>query len=291
MNVEMNSITGVPSITNLFKTLPINPNIIIIVVVVIVGYIIFFGNLGSSKNSENLINSEGNKSNGGSNLLGIILAAIFIVLLVINGFNYLLNIDVVTSIKNIFTPNPEIDINVKTPNNMGSGQASSIPAPIEELAVEEVFHIPDNRYTYADSKALCAAYGGRLANIKDLQDTYAKGGQWCNYGWSEDQMILFPTQDKHWKKLQKIKGHENDCGRPGVNGGYIDNPNVKFGVNCYGHKPKRTPLEGEIMELTPNHPITRKEQKFQEEVEYWKEKLQDILVSPFNNKLWSKATD
>ena len=53
---KMNSITGVPSITNLFKTLPINPNIIIIVVVVIVGYIIFFGNLGSSKNSENLIN-------------------------------------------------------------------------------------------------------------------------------------------------------------------------------------------------------------------------------------------
>jgi hypothetical protein len=38
--------------------------------------------------------------------------------------------------------------------------------------------------------------------------------------------------------LQKIKGHEHDCGRPGVNGGYIANPLVKFGVNCYGNKRK-----------------------------------------------------
>lgn len=289
----MDSITGVPSIGNIFKSFPLNPNIIIIIVVVIVGYIIFFGNLGPSNNLDSSISNSTNKnSNGGANKLGIIFAAIFIVLLIINGFNYLLNIDIVTSIKNIFTANPEIDINVKTPLDKSSdinGSHSDVLIP--ELPEEEVFNIPDNKYTYADSKALCAAYGGRLANIKDLQDTYKKGGQWCNYGWSENQMALFPTQDKHWEKLQKIKGHENDCGRPGVNGGYIDNPNVKFGVNCYGHKPKMTPLEGEIMELTPNHPVTRKELRFQEEVEYWKEKLQDILVSPFNHKLWSKATD
>ena len=36
---------------------------------------------------------------------------------------------------------------------------------------------------------------------------------------------------KYLEKLQKIKGHEHDCGRPGINGGYIDNPNVRFGVN------------------------------------------------------------
>tara|TARA_Y100000389_G_scaffold203343_1_gene251476 strand:+ start:1760 stop:2623 length:864 start_codon:yes stop_codon:yes gene_type:complete len=287
MDVEMDSITGVPSIGNIFKSFPLNPNIIIIIVVVIVGYIIFFGNLGPSNN---LDSTTSKNSNGGANKLGIIFAAIFIVLLIINGFNYLLNIDIVTSIKNIFTANPEIDINVKTPLDKSSDNDGS-DVPIPELPEEEVFNIQDNKYTYADSKALCAAYGGRLANIKDLQDTYKKGGQWCNYGWSENQMALFPTQDKHWEKLQKIKGHENDCGRPGVNGGYIDNPNVKFGVNCYGHKPKITPLEGEIMELTPNHPVTRKELRFQEEVEYWKEKLQDILVSPFNHKLWSKATD
>ena len=26
------------------------------------------------------------------------------------------------------------------------------------------------------------------------------------------------------------------CGRPGINGGFIDNPYIKFGANCYGVK-------------------------------------------------------
>ena len=42
------------------------------------------------------------------------------------------------------------------------------------------------------------------------------------------------------KKLQKRKGHKHDCGRPGINGGYIGNTNIKYGVNCYGYKPKIT---------------------------------------------------
>ena len=286
MDVEMDSVTGIPSVSNFIKKMPINPIIIVIIVLVILGYILFFGNLGSSKNNNEMFSHNNNESkNGGANMLGIILAAVFLVLLVINGFNYLLNIDVVTSIKNLFTRNPEIDINVKTPLKAQPN------VPIPELPTEEVFHIPDNNYTYADSRALCSAYGGRLANIKDLQDVYKKGGQWCSYGWSEDQMILFPTQDKYWKKLQKIEGHKNDCGRPGINGGYIDNPNVKFVVNCYGHKPKKTALEGEIMESTPNHPVTKKELDFEEQVQYWRERLEDILVSPFNNKLWSNATN
>ena len=57
--------------------------------------------------------------------------------------------------------------------------------------------------------------------------------------------ILFPTQKKLYDKLQKIPGHENDCGRQGVNGGYIKNPHVKFGVNCYGKKPKKTDIDDE----------------------------------------------
>ena len=48
------------------------------------------------------------------------------------------------SIKNIFTSHPEIDINVKTPNDK-SGKGAT-PAPIPELSVEEVFHIPNNEY-------------------------------------------------------------------------------------------------------------------------------------------------
>ena len=40
---------------------------------------------------------------------------------------------------------------------------------------------------------------------------------------------------------------KNNCGRPGVNGGYIDNPYIKFGVNCYGKKP--TPTENDLKRL------------------------------------------
>ena len=31
------------------------------------------------------------------------------------------------------------------------------------------------------------------------------------------------TQISTWKKLQTIDGHKNDCGRPRINGGYIEN--------------------------------------------------------------------
>ena len=61
-------------------------------------------------------------------------------------------------------------------------------------------------------------------------------------------MILFPTQKKTLEKLQKLyegrgcnsktASHKNDCGRPGINGGYIANPYVKFCVNCFGKKPE-----------------------------------------------------
>jgi hypothetical protein len=280
MNVEMDSVTGVPALSNYFNSLPLNPIFIVIIIIVILSYVLLFSSLGSAASDSSPV-----ESNGNGRVLGIILAAVFLVLLIINGFNYLLNVDIITTIKNLFTNHPEIDINVQTPNLPDGPE----PPPVPELPGEEVYHIPGNFYTYGDSKALCAAYGGRLANIKELQDAYQKGGEWCSYGWSDNQMALFPTQYKHWERLQKIKGHENDCGRPGVNGGYIDNPNVRFGVNCYGHRPKITPLESEIMEATPDYPITRQQQKFNKRVEYWKERIEDILISPFSPNNWSQS--
>lgn len=100
-------------------------------------------------------------------------------------------------------------------------------------------------------------------------------------------MALFPTQEDKWNKLQKIKGHENDCGRPGINGGYIANPNARFGINCYGYKPKITSRERKIMETTPELPITKKDIDFQNMVDQWKQKIPDILVAPFNHTSWS----
>ena len=276
----MNSVTGLPTFGNYFNFLPINPVFIAIIIIVILGYILLFSSLGTSSNQSDALSSKS------GNLFGIILASIFLLLLIINGFTYLFNIDIVTTIKNLFTNKPEIDINVNTPVVEDPSQ-NVIPIP-EITEYEQVYHIPGNHYTYNDAKAICSAYGGNIANIQQLQKAHNKGGEWCSYGWSDDQMALFPTQYKTWESLRKVKGHENDCGRPGINGGFIDNPNIRFGVNCYGYKPKITPLEAEIMENAPSYPITRKQQKFEEKVEYWRERLDDILVSPFNTTIWSQ---
>jgi hypothetical protein len=277
----MNSITGVPTWNNYSNYLTFNPVLVIILVVIILLYLLLFGSLGNGSSDSNYESiHSGDSTSNSLKFLGIIAASIFIVLIVINGFNYFLNIDITTRIRNFFSRNPEIDI-VVNKNNLGG---SIVP---EIKYEEQVYHIPGNEYTYEDAGALCKAYGNRLANIKEVENAYEHGADWCSYGWSEGQMALFPTQFDRWEKLQKIKGHENDCGRPGINGGYIDNPNVRFGVNCYGYRPKMTPQEAELMKNAQLFPSTQEEINFEKRVDHWKKRIAEILVAPFNNKNWS----
>ena len=64
-------------------------------------------------------------------------------------------------------------------------------------------------------------------------------------------MALYPTQYSELKRLQdndKLSNDaKNECGRPGLNGGYFDNPHLKFGVNCYGVKDEHTDAERTLM--------------------------------------------
>ena len=101
-------------------------------------------------------------------------------------------------------------------------------------------------------------------------------------------MALFPTQESTFNKLQTIEGHENDCGRPGINGGYMKNSSVKYGVNCFGKKPAITPEEANLMSSTTPYPKTEKDIAMEERVEYWKQRLNTLLVSPFNYQTWSR---
>jgi hypothetical protein len=180
----------------------------------------------------------------------------------------------------LFTNKPKIDIVVD--------QTTFQPSPVPEIKYKkQVFNIPGNYYNYTNAKALCQAYGANLATYQQVEDAYRNGGEWCNYGWSDGQMALFPTQQKTFDNLQKIKGHENDCGRPGVNGGYMINPKLRFGVNCYGNKPKITEEEEQLMQYTTPYPETAEDIAFQKRVDYWKNKVGDILVSPFNYNTWS----
>ena len=264
-----------------------NPSVIIILVVIILIYVLIFMYLGESgsSGSESAVSpisssSPDSGSNSSSKTITIMVVAIFIILVIINGLQYFFGVDIVASLKNILTGKPEVDITVDT---------SRVDTVVPEIMIKpQVFNIPENTYVFADAKALCTAYGSRLATYKEVEDAYNKGAEWCNYGWSDGQMALFPTQQKTFDELQKIEGHENDCGRPGVNGGYIKNPAMRFGVNCYGHKPRMTPEEEDLMATQPIYPKTEKDIAMENRVNYWKDKLTEVLVSPFNHDTWSK---
>jgi hypothetical protein len=164
-------------------------------------------------------------------------------------------------------------------------------AAVVDISNDEVFNISNNIYTYDDAKSVCQIYGARLATYDDIEKSYNDGGEWCNYGWSEDQMIYFPTQKTTWDKLQKDPKTKNNCGRPGINGGYIDNPYVTFGVNCYGKKPKPTADELKRMS-NPNSNISPKTPEdilLEKKMEYWKNHAADLLnINSFNQKKWSE---
>ena len=276
--------TGLGTITNdiynYINNLLSNPSLIIILVVVLVLYSMLFLSLGD--NSSNQYSSNSNSSSG-SSILTIILVAFFIILIIINGLLYFFGIDIIAKLKYLFTGNPEIDITVDP--SRADTKKNDVP---QILLRPQVFNIPENNFVYPDAKAVCSAYGGRLATYNEVEDAYKNGGEWCNYGWSEGQMALFPTQQKTFDKLQEIEGHENDCGRPGINGGYISNPAVRFGVNCYGFRPRMTETDRDLMENSSVYPKTKKDLAMEKRVDYWRDKLSEVLVSPFNHNSWSK---
>jgi hypothetical protein len=156
---------------------------------------------------------------------------------------------------------------------------------------DEVFNISNNLYTYDDAQNVCSAFGARLATYDEIEDAYNKGADWCNYGWSDNQMAFFPTQKNTWKKLQKNPKNKNNCGRPGVNGGYMANPNIKFGVNCFGKKPKATESDLDLMNARKNQitPKTPSEIETERKVNFWKENADKLLnINPHNEKKWSE---
>jgi hypothetical protein len=279
MNVSTTSTTDPVNMYDYVNNLLFNPIVFIIILLIIIGYFILFYSLGNStETSGSSISSDANK---GQKIVGIIIIAVLIVLIIINAFQYFFNVSITAYITDIFSNKPKIDILVDQSNY----QPESVPTIKFK---KQVFNIPGNYYNYENAKAICTSYGAKLATYKQIEDSYENGGEWCNYGWSEGQNALFPTQQKTFDNLQKIKGHEHDCGRPGINGGYIANPQIQFGVNCYGNKPKIDKEEEELMKTISPYPQTKEDLIFQKRVDYWKEKVDEILVSPFNYNSWGQ---
>lgn len=206
--------------------------------------------------------------------------------LLLIGIQYLtlqiFNVDLVAKIRKMINSVPDV-------LNLDSTNEKSNKPNKPNIEQKEVFHISNNLYTYEDAKGICKAFDAELATYEQIEDAYKNGGEWCEYGWSDNQMAFFPTQKDTWDKLQKNPKTKNNCGRIGVNGGYFSNPNLRFGVNCYGIKPKATDENYAKMNSQINIPKTPDEKKLEEQTNFWKKyKDELILTSSFNQQKWSQ---
>jgi len=297
MDVDVSSSDGFSHIYNSMNNsmATTNPIVLIILTGIIVVYFFIFSYLGYTPGTP----SAPGPSSMGLTIIEIIMWGLIIFLVLINGLQYFFQIDIKTAVKNLFQGTPEVDIQIK-PETKYEGK--SLAGELEkDLGLSnlkgnrnsgslnnQVFNIPGNDYTFNDASALCKAYGGELATYSQIENAYKSGAEWCNYGWSKDQMAYYPTQKTTWHKLQKIKGHKHDCGRPGINGGYIKNPNVRFGVNCFGPKPSITEEEQDIMNNAVPYPLTPEERQIKQKADKYKKNMAQILVSPFNYENWSQ---
>lgn len=280
-----------------------NMILVIVVIVIFIIYFFLFGRidkkaklsmntksvsgLGSSAGemlSKTKTNTKSSKSpfddSTGIGFIEVTLWGLFIFLILMNGLQLFLSLDVKAFVSDLFSGKPEVEIEVKSPY---------LPKPkTSKVQEKEVFHITKNVYNYKQAQALCKAYDSELASYDQVKNAHEKGAEWCAYGWSKDQLALFPTQKQTYEKLQKVEGHENDCGRPGINGGYIANPNAKFGVNCYGYKPGITPMESEVLANALELPKSDKEKEINKMVDKFKREIPNIILSPFNRTTWSR---
>lgn len=169
------------------------------------------------------------------------------------------------------------------------------PAPKQNVIDgTKVFHIPENRYTYEEAPAACAAVGATLATHEQMKAAYEEGADWCNYGWSADQTAFYPTQPESWNKIQANPSTANHCGRPGLNGGYMENPNITFGVNCYDSNLqhttetyKNTINDTQAIETQPL-PLTPEEVAFNQKLQNWTQNTANVNIQKVDQKQWTE---
>jgi len=177
----------------------------------------------------------------------------------------------------------------RAPGLPGAGPDSSLLQSLGAAfpAKGEVFNVSRNIYTYSDASAVCSAFDAELATYEQVQAAHEKGADWCNYGWIKGQMAVYPTQKATYEKLQKgAAEYRNACGQPGVNGGYFDNPELRFGVNCFGQRPAQNATD-ELHNNSVELPPTTEMLEYDKRVQKFREQLGTTTVLPFRRGQWS----
>ena len=189
--------------------------------------------------------------------------------------------------------NSQYNLDRLAPELSSKNASDKVPAdnidktPKQTVApLKQVFNISENKYTYNEAQALCKVFDSELATLDQLIEAYKKGADWCNYGWVKGQMAFFPTQKATWDKLQENSTPEkrNVCGKSGINGGYFNNPDLRFGVTCYGIK--NQPRGNENIKQPF---ISDADAELQAMVNKFRKEIDNISILPFNRDKWSSC--
>jgi hypothetical protein len=300
MDINVDNDTYIPDsdneenfLTNILKDMKLSfVALLIIIIGIYVGIFMLIGN---------------NASNSGNNpiknivilILEIILWGLLLYIIYINIKNYdTKNYDFQQKIENLFNTKiaemtikadkDDKDDDIKNKDKSKNKDKTKNCDKNNSDKDKEVYHIFGNKYKFNEAEDICKKYNGRLASYEEIERAYDNGANWCSYGWSQDQLALFPTQLKVYNELKSIPGHEHDCGRPGINGGYISNPNITFGINCYGVKPKAKDPDKKLMHSInhtyPNSPYVKNDENNKNNKE---DELSKYIIYPFNKDKWT----
>jgi hypothetical protein len=174
-----------------------------------------------------------------------------------------------------------------TPRQDAQLRNSIVEKILPQSGDDEVFNISKNKFTYHDAQPLCKALGAELATYEQVKDAWAKGADWCNYGWVKGQMAIYPTQKDTYDKLQTGPDDQRTaCGTTGINGGYFDNPDMLYGVNCYGNKPSQSAHDEDRLMDEGKIPKSPETLKVDQMVNEFKKEADSLFVRPFNDKKW-----
>lgn len=149
--------------------------------------------------------------------------------------------------------------------------------------IKQVFNIKDNIYSLDDARAVCAVMGSEVATVDQLIEAHKNGADWCNVGWTKDGLAAYPIQYATWKKLQENEPNKRGiCGKPGINLVRND-PNLLYGVNCYGVKPepKNDEKVKHVLESDADIALKAKMAQLQRNMDA-------IGVAPWNQDKWSQ---
>jgi hypothetical protein len=268
------------------------------------------GNTGSNKNANNSSNGSNKNATPASSSGWLFGAGVFILLVCIFLFIFsMFNTQITIGINNIIAtvrrafgqsspPLPPIaDEAPVLPSAIPNGTDADKPSDVVSSSIinkllptgrKEVFNVSENEYSYYDAEPLCRALGAELATYSQVKEAWEKGADWCNYGWVKGQAAVYPTQSETWDKLQHGPADEKyACGNPGVNGGYFDNPEMRFGVTCYGQKPDQSSNDENMIMSRGGFPKTPSTLKVDKQIQEYKDSLDTIGILPFNSGAWS----